>query len=100
MTTVDEIQGMVPEINFLKYFEGIAPPDFSINGRKIQVQDMPYFRGLSKIINSTSKDTLNDFFQWRLIQRWTEGLHEDYWGPLQRNNDYFTKKEKVGLLYG
>jgi endothelin-converting enzyme len=84
-TTLKKIQSVLPEINFQAFFTGIAPPGFRIDANQtIGVHSMDYYRNLSKIITSTPRETLHDYFQWQLIAMWADRLHDSYTAPIQR----------------
>jgi endothelin-converting enzyme len=55
--------------------------------------DINYYKKVSNIIRSTSRETLHDYFEWRLIATWIDRLHKSYSAPLRRFNNVMVGRE-------
>jgi endothelin-converting enzyme len=92
--TVHELQKLIPEIDFLRFLQGVAPPTFRIDiNQEVQVFHMDYYRNLSRIINSSSRDTLRAYFQWQLITMWADRFHDSYSAPIQRYQNQILERD-------
>lgn len=50
---------------------------------QVILTDPDYYGNLSSIIASTSRETLQAYFQWHLIRDWAGGLHREISKPLR-----------------
>ena len=76
---------MVPEISWSKYLGGLTPSGYALDSnRTVIVGDIGFFGNLSKIITTTPRETLHDYFEWRLISTFHERIHRNYSLPLRR----------------
>jgi endothelin-converting enzyme len=51
------------------------------------VRDLEYYTKLSSIIKSTSRETMHNYFEWRLISRFSSSLHQNYTSSLRAFNN-------------
>jgi endothelin-converting enzyme len=65
--------------------------------RKVIVNDKYYFGNLSSIIKATPRQTLHDYFQWRLIATWHGGVHKSLNAPLRRFNNRLLGRDPDAL---
>lgn len=72
MLTVAELQKMCPAINWTEYLKNIGIKDPG----KINVTSLKYFRGISKIIESTPIDTWKNYLKWNYIRGFADYLNE------------------------
>jgi endothelin-converting enzyme len=79
------VNKIVPEIDHIKLLAEQAPSAYLINeNRKVIVGDINYFRNLSAVIKSTPRDTIHDYFQWRIISKWGGRMHKNFTAPTRR----------------
>src|ERR1700761_831507 len=91
--TLAEIEKLVPEISVINYLDSLAPKGYSINAnRTVIVGDIDYYKNLSSIIQTTPRETLHDYFQWRLVTTWSSRLHRNYSAPVRRFNNRLAGK--------
>ena len=90
-----EVQALVPEIGIERYLRGLAPSGYSITAnRTVLVGDIDWYTRLSKtIIQGTPRETLHDYFEWRLISSWAGRLHRNYTAPTRRFSNLLSGRD-------
>ena len=91
-----EVQALVPEIDFSRYLKGLAPSGYPItDNTTVLVTHLDWYRNVSKVIQSTSWLTLQDYFRWRIIATWSSSVHGNYSAPLDRFNNMLAGKNST-----
>jgi endothelin-converting enzyme len=89
-----EVEAMVPEVSLVDYFKALAPPAYTIDSKRTaMVNDINFYKNLSSILKSTSRETLHDYFEWRLLATWVDRLHNNYTAPLRRFNNIMVGRD-------
>ncbi|KAF2667112.1 endothelin-converting enzyme [Microthyrium microscopicum] len=94
LKTLGELDTLVPQISIQQYLKNLAPPGYPIDSKRTVIAyDIGYFGNLSEIIKTTSRQTLHDYFEWRLIITHSERLHSNYTAPVRRFKNVLNGKE-------
>jgi endothelin-converting enzyme len=92
--TLGDLESIAPEISLVEYLKSLVPPAYSIDSKRgVMMTDINYYKNLSSIIQSTPRETLHDYFEWRLISTWVDRLHKNYSAPLRRFNNIMVGRE-------
>jgi endothelin-converting enzyme len=79
------LDDLVPEIGTADMLKILAPPGYEISPDRLAVvRDLDYYKALSEIIRTTSRQTLQSYFRWNIIYVYSKRLHQDYKKPLRR----------------
>ena len=85
---------MVPEISIRRFLNNYVPEGYPLTSNTtVIVGDINYFKNLSQIIKSTKRETLHDYFAWRLMNQYTSYIHSNYTTPIRRFNNLLVGKE-------
>ncbi|OJD29097.1 endothelin-converting enzyme [Diplodia corticola] len=80
-----EVEVIIPGISIspARLLFALAPPDATAKMNTVNVPVPEYFSQLETILEDTSSEVLNAFFQWQVIQFWADKLHNDFNAPLR-----------------
>jgi predicted metalloendopeptidase len=88
------VQEMVPAISFLDLIRTRVPKEFQVTPDSVVVvTDIDFYRNLTDIIKSTPRETLHDYFQWRLYSTWTSRMSRSFTTPLRRFQNVMAGKD-------
>ena len=85
---------MVPEVSWTQYLSDLAPSGYTLDSKRTVIAgDIEYFGNLSRIIKTTPRETLHDYFEWRLISTYSGRIHRNYSAPLRRFTNVMVGKD-------
>jgi endothelin-converting enzyme len=80
--SLDDANKLAPQLQLSKIVRGLAPADVEID--RLIVASPDYMKALAKILNSTSTETLEAYFKWKLIQSFASAIKADELKPYTR----------------
>jgi endothelin-converting enzyme len=92
--TIAQIDKLVPEFSTFDVLKAHVPSNYTITpNTTVILTDSNFFGNLSDIIKSTPRETLHDYFEWRLFSTWISRLYKDYTIPFRRFRNVLAGKE-------
>ena len=79
------------------FLRGTVPTSYEITpNRTVDVGSNSFFSNLTRLLESTPRETVYDFFQWYVIRKTAGALHRSYTAPLLRFENTYndTNKER------
>jgi endothelin-converting enzyme len=73
---------LAPEVNLAKIINNLAPAD--VKTSRVIVKSPQYLRDLSKILSNTSRDILQTYFIWKVIQNYASVVEAEEIKPYSR----------------
>jgi len=89
--TIKETETLLPEISLSDIISALAPSGYK-NDRLI-VGSPSYMESLSSILSETSRETLQLFFKWKIIQSFADSIEDPKVRPLREFNNKLYGKE-------
>lgn len=83
--TVAEIHGLLPQVSFDHIIAQLAPKGYS--AEKIIVGSPAYMAALAKLLSSSTDETLQAFFVWKVVQRYEKNIEHPSLEPLRAFNN-------------
>jgi len=80
--SLDDANKLAPQIQLSKIVRSLAPADVEID--RLIVASPSYMKALAEVLNSTSKETLEAYFKWKLIQSFASAIKADELKPYTR----------------
>jgi endothelin-converting enzyme len=75
-----------------------VPQNYTLGpNRTLIVNDIDYFKNLSQLIQSTSRETLHDYFEWRTIATNSGRLHKNFTAPMRQFSNVLLGKEEKAV---
>lgn len=88
---LDEVRSLIPQLSIQYIIAGLAPPGFSTN--RIIVGSSSYLKALSHVLKTTSAETIQAYFVWKIVQRYAEKIEDIALKPLLRFNNQLQGKD-------
>jgi endothelin-converting enzyme len=73
---------LTPQIHLASIINKLAPSDFKTN--RLIVTSPDYMKNLSSVLSSTSKEVLQTYFIWKVIQTYAPAIEADELMPYSR----------------
>ena len=89
--TIKETEKLLPEISFSDIISSLAPSGYK-NDRLI-VGSPSYLESLSSILRETSRETVQHFFKWKIIQSFTDNIEDPKIQPLRELSNKLDGKD-------
>lgn len=89
--TVEETHVLLPEISFADIIASLAPSDYKDD--RLIVGSPSYMKSLSDILSETSRETVQLFFKWKLIQNYAYKIEDPKVKPILEFNNRLAGKE-------
>ncbi|OJJ87414.1 M13 family metallopeptidase [Aspergillus glaucus CBS 516.65] len=83
--TIKETETLLPEISLSDIISALAPSDYK-NDRLI-LGSPSYMESLSSILSETSRETVQFFFKWKIIQSFADSVEDPKVRPLREFNN-------------
>ena len=72
---------LVSQISIKQFLQAFIPAGYKPD--QVIVYTPDYFPQLSKILEDTPMEVVKGYFQWQLINQWSDRLHRDYTRPIR-----------------
>ena len=72
--SLDETWKLVSQISFANIISSLAPSGYTTN--RVIVGSPSYMKSLSSILQTTSRETIRSFFQWKIIQKYAHAVED------------------------
>ncbi|ODM22075.1 hypothetical protein SI65_02921 [Aspergillus cristatus] len=89
--TIKETESLLPEISLSDIISALAPSGYK-NDRLI-VGSPSYIESLSSILSETSRETVQLFFKWKIIQSFADSIEDPKIRPLREFNNKLDGKD-------
>lgn len=89
--TLEETEKLLPEISFSSIISALAPSGYKTE--RVIVGSPPYLKSLSRIMGETSRETVQLFFKWKLIQSFANDIEDPKIRPLREFNNKLDGKD-------
>ncbi|EYE94245.1 M13 family metallopeptidase [Aspergillus ruber CBS 135680] len=89
--TINETETLLPEISLSDIISVLAPSDYK-NDRLI-VGSPSYMESLSSILSESSRETVQLFFKWKIIQSFADSIEDPKVRPLREFNNKLDGKD-------
>ena len=89
--TIKETENLLPEISFSDIISSLAPSGYK-NDRLI-VGSPSYMESLSRILSETSRETVQLFFKWKIIQSFADSIEDPKIRPLRELSNQLDGKD-------
>lgn len=77
-----EADKLVPQIDLPSILKSLVPRDYDID--RIIVMAPQYLKELSKLLDQTSKETLDTYIAWKVVQTFNSYVEADALVPYKR----------------
>lgn len=84
--TLEETEKLLPEISFTNIIAALAPSGYKTE--RVIINSPSYMKSLSSILGETSRETIQLFFKWKLVQSFADNIEDPKIRPLRE----FTNK--------
>lgn len=84
--TLKETEELLPELSFSNLIAALAPSGYKTE--RVIVNSPSYMESLSRILAETSRETVQQFFKWKLVQTFADNIEDPKIQPLRQ----FTNK--------
>ncbi|KAL4818010.1 hypothetical protein BDW67DRAFT_20837 [Aspergillus spinulosporus] len=89
--SIKETESLLPQILISDIISDLAPSDYETD--RLIVGSPPYMKSLSKILAETSRETIQFFFKWKIIQAYSEHVESAEIEPLREFNNVIAGKD-------
>ena len=83
--TLAETQSLLPEVSFSYLFKHLAPRHYRAD--RLLINTPAYLKSLSTTLQATSKETLQAYFFWKVIQAYADKIEHSALKPLTQFNN-------------
>jgi endothelin-converting enzyme len=73
---------LTPQIQLAKVINGLAPSDYTTD--RLIIGSPNYMKNLTEILSNTSRETLQTYFIWKVIQAFASEIEADEIKPYTR----------------
>jgi endothelin-converting enzyme len=80
--SLDDANKLAPQIQLSKIVRSLVPADVEVD--RLIVASPSYMKALAEVLDSTSKETLEAYFKWKLIQSFASAIEADELKPYTR----------------
>lgn len=87
---------LTPQIHLLSMINNLAPSDVKTN--RLIVMSPTYMTNLSSILSSTSKEVLQTYFIWKVVQAYSSVIEADELKPYSRFSNELQGKVRISHL--
>ncbi|EAU35950.1 hypothetical protein ATEG_04148 [Aspergillus terreus NIH2624] len=89
--SIEETRTMLPQISIPDILSALAPSDFKTD--RLILGSPSYMKSLSTILNETSRDTIQLFFKWKIVQAYSDYVEDAKIQPLREFNNKMAGKD-------
>ncbi|KAL4897215.1 hypothetical protein BDV59DRAFT_190968 [Aspergillus ambiguus] len=89
--SIEETRSMLPQFDVSKIISALAPPDFKTE--RLILGSPSYMKSLSTILSETSRETLQLFFKWKIIQEYAPYIEDTKIQPIREFNNKIAGKD-------
>lgn len=89
--TLLETQSLLPQVSFSYIFDNMAPPHYQPD--RLIINTPAYLKSLSKTLQGTTKEALQAYFVWKVVQAYADKLEHSSLKPLTRFNNKMRGKD-------
>ncbi|KAL4775321.1 hypothetical protein BDW60DRAFT_179895 [Aspergillus nidulans var. acristatus] len=89
--SIEETESLLPQILISDIISDLAPSDYETD--RLIVGSPSYMKSLSKILAETSRETVQLFFKWKIIQAYSEHVESAEIEPLREFNNVIAGKD-------
>lgn len=89
--SVEETQSLLPDISFSAIVSELAPPGYK--GDRLIVGSPSYMKSLSDILGQTTRETVQHFLKWKVIQNYVDNIQDPKLKPLREFNNRLAGKD-------
>lgn len=80
--SLKEADSLAPQIHLTTIINRLAPPDYKTD--RLIVASPSYLTNVSEILSSTSKEVLQTYFIWKVVQAYASEIEADELKPYTR----------------
>ncbi|OJJ51714.1 hypothetical protein ASPZODRAFT_88397 [Penicilliopsis zonata CBS 506.65] len=89
--TLKETSSLLPEVSFADIISALGPSKFKTD--RLIVGSPSYMKSLSEILATTSRETVQNFFKWKIIQTYADTIEHASVTPLREFNNKLKGKD-------
>ena len=89
--TLVETESLLPQVSFSSIFDNMAPRHYRAD--RLIINTPAYLKSLSKTLQETSKETLQAYFVWKVVQAYADKTEHSSLKPLTRFNNQMRGKD-------
>ena len=91
--SLKDASSLAPQIHLESIIDNLAPPDFKTD--RLIVMSPSYMKNLTSILSGTSKEVIQTYFIWKVVQAYSSVIEADEVKPYSRF--YNELQGKVGF---
>ena len=95
--SLKDADSLTPQIHLASIIKSLAPSDFKTN--RLIVMSPDYMRNLSSILSSTSKEVLQTYFMWKVVQAYSSAIEADELKPYSKFTNELQGKVMSVLMW-
>ena len=80
--SLKDADSLTPQIRLASVINALAPSDFET--KRLIVMSPNYMRNLSSVLSSSSKEVLQTYFIWKVVQSYASAIEADELKPYRR----------------
>ncbi|KAL4945432.1 hypothetical protein BDV06DRAFT_230836 [Aspergillus oleicola] len=89
--SIEETKSLLPQISLSDIISALAPSDYETD--RLIIGSPSYMEGLSKLLKQTTRETVQHFFKWKIIQRYADNIESAKIEPLREFNNVLAGKD-------
>lgn len=89
--SMEETKSLLPQISLSDVVSDLAPKDFE--AERLIIGSLSYMESLSRLLNETSREVVQLFFKWKIIQKYEEFIESAEMEPLREFNNILAGKD-------
>ena len=89
--TLDDTKALLPQLSIKHLISSLAPSGYSPN--KLIVGSPSYLQAVSRLLEETSRETLQAYFVWKTVQAYAYEVEDDALKPLKRFDNELQGKD-------
>lgn len=89
--TIEETDSLLPEISFSDIISALAPSGYKSD--RLIVGSPSYIKSLSSILSETPRETVQQFFKWKIIQAFSGDIEDPKIRPLRELSNKLNGKD-------
>lgn len=95
--SLKDADSLTPEIQLADLIKILAPSDYTTN--RLIVASPSYMKNLTQILSSTSRETLQTYFIWKVVQAFASKIEADEVKPYTRFMNKLQGKVVAHLIF-
>ncbi|KKK12809.1 hypothetical protein AOCH_007217 [Aspergillus ochraceoroseus] len=89
--SIEETRSLLPQVSLSDIISDLAPSDFKTD--RLIIGSPSYMESLSKLLDETRRETVQAFFEWKIIQTYAGHIEDKKIKPLREFNNVLLGKD-------